>query len=218
MNCHDNRRVLDDYFDRVLDISKRRLVDEHIRDCAECQAIYDREKMLRLILRETSIAPLSSSLTLRVQKTLNTGRQKRFNRYTFPAIGGALAASFAIFLFGKLLATPFVADEHPTIDLSLEKQRVVNVIFDSPNSYAEVKFNVSLPDNVELAGFPDKKTVSWHGSLEKGSNLLPLKVLGKSVHRGTLVTEIEYLGKKKTFRIDLSITEETDATQSNIRT
>jgi hypothetical protein len=64
---------------------------------------------------------------------------------------------------------------------------------------------VSLPNGVELAGFPGQSEISWETSLNEGRNLLPLKLIALTPVGGELLARLEHEDRDRVFRLQLDV-------------
>ena len=70
---------------------------------------------------------------------------------------------------------------------------------------------VTLPDGVELDGFPGQREIAWQTSLNEGKNLLPLKLIAVSPMGGEVLARLEHGDRDRTFRLRIDVTH-TDVT------
>ena len=66
---------------------------------------------------------------------------------------------------------------------------------------------VSLPDGIELAGFPGQREITWETSLREGRNLLPLTLVALTPTGGELLARLEHDDRDRTFRLHVTVNE-----------
>jgi len=124
--------------------------------------------------------------------------------------GSAVAAGVALwFVGGFFLATPdsTVTDPGiPGITMTLEEPRTVNLVFASATALDSAMLTVTLPDGVELAGFPGQREITWKTSLNEGKNLLPLELIAVSPMGGEVLARLEHDDRNRTFRLRIDVT------------
>ena len=58
---------------------------------------------------------------------------------------------------------------------------------------------------VEMAGFPGQSEISWETSLNKGRNLLPLKLIALTPVGGELLARLEHDDRDRVFRLQVDV-------------
>lgn len=84
---------------------------------------------------------------------------------------------------------------HPaaqTVSLSVGKVESMRLRIDAPRDFSEVHFSVDLPENVELAGQPGIRAITWKGQLLKGENVLELPLLARAGASGVLAARVNW--------------------------
>ena len=138
-----------------------------------------------------------------------TGARRQRNRWVMTGFGGAVAAGLAVWMIGgMLMTTPQLPDAGaaiPGVTMALEEPHTVNLVFSSTEAMESATLTVSLPDGVELAGFPGQSEISWETSLSKGRNLLPLKLIALTPVGGQLLARLEHEDRDRVFRLQIDI-------------
>ena len=75
--------------------------------------------------------------------------------------------------------------------MTLEEPRTVNLVFASAAALDAATLTVSLPDGIELAGFPGQTQITWQTSLVEGKNFLPLELIALSPAGGEVLALTE---------------------------
>jgi hypothetical protein len=133
------------------------------------------------------------------------GTQRQRNRWLMTGFGSAIAAGLAIWVItAMLMTTPQVPDVDPAIPgvtIVLEQEHTVRLVFASATALDSATLTVSLPDGIELAGFPGQREISWETSLQEGKNLLPLTLIALTPAGGELLATLEHKDRNRTFRL-----------------
>lgn len=127
MNCGEAKELLEAYFDDELDLVNSLAVEKHLRDCAECSAVLERQKALRQAIRAQApyyAAPPELRSRLRAVRT----GQRRF--WFAPQWALAAAALLAIAIVWRVVPTarPALEDEVVAAHLrSLQANHLMDV-------------------------------------------------------------------------------------------
>ncbi len=169
---------------------------------------------IRALLKDYPMPPAAEGFydQALARATLRGSRRQR-NRWIMTGFGGALAAGFALWLLGgTLLHMPETLSTDdalsaliPGVTMTLEEPRTVNLVFTSATALDAATLTVTLPEGVELAGFPGQSQVSWETSLTAGRNLLPLKLIALTPVGGELLARLEHENRGRLFRLKLTI-------------
>ncbi len=208
MTCKDNTGDLEEYLDGKLEGERYTILVQHITTCVSCQAELQKRQKLRQALKEMPVPPLSPDFSRRVfMAAAQHGRKELHRRSFYTGFGSAIAAGLALWMVTAVWfqEEPPPAQPLPTVSIALDEVRKVKLVFTSARELHQAKVSIRLPDNVELAGFPGQRVVSWEADLDQGKNLLalPLRALQQQV--GTLEAQIEHDGKIKILRINLAV-------------
>ena len=133
------------------------------------------------------------------------GARRNRNRWLLTGFGSAIAAGLAIWVItAMLMTTPQVPDVDPAIPgvtIALEQEQTVRLVFASAMALDSATLTVSLPEGIELAGFPGQSEITWETSLEEGKNLLPLTLIALTPAGGELLARLEHKDRNRTFRL-----------------
>jgi hypothetical protein len=137
------------------------------------------------------------------------GTRRQRNRWLMAGFGSAVAAGLAIWVItAMLMTTPQVPDAGltiPGVTIALEQEQTVRLVFASAAALDSAIVTVSLPEGIELAGFPGQREISWETSLEEGKNLLPLTLIALTPAGGELVARLEHEDRGRTFRLRVDV-------------
>ena len=137
------------------------------------------------------------------------GTRRQRNRWLMTGFASAIAAGLAIWVItAMLMTTPQVPDAEPAIPgvtIALEQERTVRLVFASATALDSATLTVSLPEGIELAGFPGQREISWETSLQEGKNLLPLTLIALTPAGGELLARLEHKDRNRTFRLRVNV-------------
>lgn len=143
-------------------------------------------------------------------RATHEGSRRQRNRWLLTGFGAAIAATLAVWVVGGMLLTnPQLPDERATIPgvtIALEEARTVNLVFASATALESATLTVTLPDGIELSGFPGQREITWETSLNKGKNLLPLTLVALQPAGGELLARLEHDERNRTFRLRVDVT------------
>ncbi|HEY5624586.1 MAG TPA: anti-sigma factor, partial [Gammaproteobacteria bacterium] len=94
----------------------------------------------------------------------------------------------------------------PGVTIAMEEPRTVNLVFASATALDSATLTVTLPDGLELDGFPGQREISWTTSLKEGRNFLPLTLVALTPAGGELLARLEHDDRDRTFRLRLDVT------------
>ena len=142
-------------------------------------------------------------------RAVHEGPRRQRRRWIMTGFGSAVAAGLALwFVGGFFFATPVAPDAQPGIagiTMTLEEPRTVNLVFASATVLDSALLTITLPDGIELAGFPGQREVAWQTSLREGKNLLPLKLVAVSPAGGEVLARLEHNNRGRTFRLRIEV-------------
>jgi anti-sigma factor RsiW len=105
MNCQECHDFIDPYIDNELDVATAILVQQHLRDCSQCQPLLESRKALRALLNNPQLQfEVPDSLRRKIQSALpaatSSARHRSGGRSFIPwfTVPLALAAVFAVVL------------------------------------------------------------------------------------------------------------------------
>ncbi len=135
-------------------------------------------------------------------------RQQR-NRWVMTGFGSAVAAGIVVLLVsGVFFNSPDVPQldaNIPGVTMALAEPQTVNLVFSSLEALDAATLTVSLPDGVELAGFPGQREITWETNLSAGKNLLPLKLIALTPTGGEILARLTHDDRDRTFRLRVQV-------------
>ncbi len=142
-------------------------------------------------------------------RAVHKGSRRHRNRWILAGFGSAVAAGLAIWVItAMLMTTPQLPDAEPTIPgvtIAMEQEHTVRLVFASAEALDSATLTVSLPDGIELAGFPGQREITWETSLKEGRNLLPLTLIALTPAGGELLARLEHKDRNRTFRLRVDV-------------
>jgi anti-sigma factor RsiW len=210
MRCLELHDTLDDYIDGRLPAGDVAALDEHVRECSNCQRLTTRERELRDLLQsygESAVPqPDTAFFDAALRRAASEGRVEARNRWLMTGFAGVIAATVAIWITsGTLLTSPAPAVQMAEISMTLEQPRTVNLVFSAENELRDATLTLLLPAGVELAGFAGRQQVSWRTDLNKGRNVLPLTLIGHSQVEGELQAVLKHKDDDREFRVRVRV-------------
>ena len=142
-------------------------------------------------------------------RATHEGSRRQRNRWVMTGFGSAIAAGLVLWFVGAtFLATPNLPQPEasiPGVTMTLEEPRTVNLVFASAAALDAATLTVTLPDGIELAGFPGQREITWQTSLVEGKNFLPLELIALSSAGGEVLARLEHDDRNRTFRLRVSV-------------
>jgi len=208
MNCEELETQLDDYLDGLLADDLQRDIDGHLAGCESCAR---KAADARQLLDVLAVYPVLGPDDGFAEKALAHAR--RPVRAPSPRIvAGGFLFAFALSIFtviytGLLVEAPRteLAAGLPTVQMTVDEDRVVNLVFASVSDLDDVSLLVDLPDGVELSGYEGRRQVRWSTELQSGSNVLPLHLVAVEAVSGHLVARLEHGDQRKVFRVFVTV-------------
>lgn len=179
----------------------------------------DREVLT--LLKDYPVPPAAAGFYDRaLGRALLEGRRRQRRRWLYSGFGAAVAAGLAAWivvgvLWGGfwLVPDPVTPDSKiPGVTIALEQPRTVNLVFSSATPLEDASLTVTLPDGVELAGFPGQRVITWETRLKAGRNLLPLTLIAVSPAGGELLAQLEHDHRDRKFRLHVAVSEDPPGT------
>ena len=138
-------------------------------------------------------------------RATHEGSRRQRNRWLMTGFGGAVAAGLVLWMVGGFLMTtpdlPAADPSIPTITMTLEEPRTINLVFASAERLDSAMLTVRLPAGIEMSGFPGQREVTWQTSLNAGKNLLPLKLVATSPVGGEVYATLVHQDRGRTFQL-----------------
>jgi len=211
MTCTQLTEKLDNYVDGLMDRAESATLGAHIENCNDCHQVLARAQGLRASLKaygkSSMPRPDATFFDRALARAAQTGIRRQRNRWIMTGAGGTIAAGLVLWMLGGMfLKTPeIVAPAMPSIVMTLEEPRTLNLVFSSATTLANATMTVVLPQGVEVVGFAGQREITWITSLAEGKNILPLTLIATSPEGGELMATLRHEGDDRTFRVQVSI-------------
>ena len=174
------------------------------------QANLDEERQLLDLLKDYPMAEATAGFyDQALVRAASEGTRRQRNRWIMTGFGSAIAAGIVLaFVSGVFVNTPDIPQldsNIPGVTMALAEPRTVNLVFSSAEALEAATLTVSLPDGVELAGFPGQREITWETNLAAGKNLLPLKLIALTPTGGEVLARLEHDDRGRTFRLRIEV-------------
>ena len=142
-------------------------------------------------------------------RAAHEGTRRQRNRWVMTGFGSAVAAGLVLWLIGGFFLTgPQTSEpvaEIPGVAMTLAEPRTVNLVFASKSRLDAATLTVTLPEGIELAGFPGQREIAWQTNLVEGKNLLPLELIALTPVGGEVLARLEHDNRDRTFRLRIDV-------------
>jgi hypothetical protein len=205
MTCEQIQVLLNDYIDDELSAADAGAVSSHCFSCECCSDRLEQLRSQRELIQSLPVPHASANFEKRViENAVRQAHPAVHSQFRSRSIYLAAAASIlvALVLWLGLFNDTMVNEKTQYIATVSDQVQTINVAIDSDKNLEAVNLRVELSDNLELAGFGNKKTIDWTTQLQKGVNVISLPVVGIAQGKGDITTRIRLNGKEKTMRIN----------------
>lgn len=206
-NCTHYQRVFEELLDGSLAPAMAAEVTRHLDGCTFCQQHLAQERVFRQALAQLPAPAMRPGFPAEALAAVRRAQARRHSRTGFVAgFGSAIAAGIALW-FAVMLGMPEGMNNGTlqTVSLSLGQTQQVNLVFNSPDEFAQATFALLLPDNAELDGYPGRHEFTWTASLRKGKNRLTLPLRVATMEGGEIIARISHNDEVKEFRLKLEV-------------
>jgi hypothetical protein len=117
----------------------------------------------------------------------------------------ALAASVVLGL--GVAAILFAVRPEPvqTLVLTERQPESVRLMFNADKPLSGATLSLTLPENVEIVGYGDRREFTWQTDLRAGENLLRLPLLVHGPAAGELIARLSLGASSRTFRLKIKV-------------
>jgi len=210
MNCEDAIAKFQSRSENGLTDLDSRKAMEHVAGCEDCRdAMHGLEALYEFRKRTPVSAP--DGLFTQVIQDVTENMQPKKTGYGFwhgVGIGGAVAATLVMaFMASTVMRSPdeTFTPATPEFVITMNEARDVNIAIDAGRDLQGATVSVFLSGGIELAGFGNKREISWSTDLEQGINQLTLPVVATSFDGGSLLVRLDHDGVQKVFKVNLKI-------------
>ena len=201
MKCIEFADKIDDFIDDYLPRGTSEAMASHGENCQECRLALKEAQDLRQLLKDAPVPEMEQDAL----ESMMRGAKREYNnnrRQSIPAILGAIAAGLVIFLAAGLYhSTPGDGINHiqpgTAVTQVAQISKTVNLLVNCKTDMEQAELTIILPENVELAGLPGQRQVTWRADLKAGSNLLPLDIITRSTGSAQITARVKHNQKSK---------------------
>ena len=206
MPCEQIRASIHDYIDGDLNKSQMATLDAHCRHCCQCTDLRDSLLRQQVLLKSLPVLPATANFerdVLQNATQTDPGQAASHGNATMPSYYKVAAAVmlFALVLWSGLSSFNPATETAPAMFAVDDQVHTIKVAIDSEKALSSVNLRVEISDNLELAGFGNKKTINWNTGLREGVNIIALPIIGIAEGRGDIVTRVRLNGKEKVMHI-----------------
>jgi hypothetical protein len=167
------------------------------------------QEVLELLQDYPTPAPEEGFYERALVRATHEGSKQQRNRWMMTGFGAAIAATIAAWVIGGMMLNepqlPEADAPIPGVTIALAEPRTVNLVFASATALDTATLTVTLPDGIELDGFPGQREITWETSLSEGRNLLPLTLVAVTPTGGELLARLEHQDRDRTFRLRVEV-------------
>lgn len=228
MSCQHLANRIDAFLDGDIPEGERAALEAHVHDCADCSALLARENRRQRLMKAQPVPePTPDVFDRMLEAAGERATRERQSWRMKKAVGGALAAG----LIAWSLVSVFNRSSLPTpaplqaqapapvasVTMTLQETRTIRLVFASPDDLNDAKLSLVLPPGVELAGHDGEQQVRWKTNLQRGKNVLPLKLVVREGAGGELLARLEHGDRQKTFRVRVVVRPDRDQASLTLR-
>jgi hypothetical protein len=167
------------------------------------------QQVLELLQDYPAPAPDEGFYERALVRATHEGSKRQRNRWMLTGFGAAIAATIAVWVIGGMFfgapQLPAADSAIPGVTIAMAEPRTVNLVFASATALDSATLTVTLPDGIELDGFPGQREITWETSLSEGKNLLPLTLVAVTPTGGELLARLEHDDRDRTFRLRVDV-------------
>tara|TARA_R110000868_G_scaffold274639_1_gene534110 strand:+ start:4566 stop:5261 length:696 start_codon:yes stop_codon:yes gene_type:complete len=210
MNCLETRKIIPIHIaSGGVSLANNELFD-HIASCELCLAHYEESLLLTGLTNLDKPIMSAGFADKAIKQAIENHQQAKQERAASPPslYRRVVALVLIVSFMGLILVNqnPVAHNEKMaqlnTANGTASKQ--INVVIDSLADRENTTVTIELAENLELQGYPNRKTLSWTTNIRKGKNLLTLPVLFKDHSDSYLTLSYAYGPANKRIHIDVS--------------
>jgi anti-sigma factor RsiW len=214
MSSEHITELLDDYLQALLSPESLRQVQGHLAKCSRCRIeLAELQALKRLLAGLPTPAPRRGVLERMLNNAVKAPAPKRFWRRAAWRPAGLGAAAAILVVLGFFVGTRVAGRHTDGAEVVLVAQPVelgptvrrVGLMFRASDSLRDASITVWLPDDVEIAGRPNVRQLSWHTDLKAGANLLELPLLATGTRNGTLLLRLSQGSLVRTLELPIEV-------------
>lgn len=202
MDCRLFALQVDDWLDGRLPDAQRQSMQLHVKNCPGCSRGYADARELRAQMRALAAPALRPGFAERAFAAAAAGAV-RIGRRTM--MGMALAASLVLGLGVAVILFAVRPEPVDTVVLTVSRPESVRLVFNAAKPLADATLSLTLPENVEIVGYGERRELTWQTDLHEGGNLLRLPLVARGPAGGELVARVSRGASSRTFRLKIEV-------------
>jgi hypothetical protein len=205
MDCRLFALQVDDWLDGRLHAAERQSMQSHLESCACCSRGYHDAEELRAQLRMLPVPALRPGFAEQAfaRAAAAPAGAARIGRRA--VVGMALAASLVLGLGVAMILFAVRPEPVHTVVLTVRQPESVRLMFNAAKPLPGATLSLTLPENVEIVGYGDRRELTWRTDLREGANLLQLPLIVHGPAGGELVARVSRGASSRTFRLKIEV-------------
>ena len=200
MDCRNFALQVDDWLDGRLPDAQRQSMQLHVKNCHGCSRGYADARELRAQMRALAAPALRAEFAERALLKAGTARR---GRWALPPM--ALAASLVLAVGVAVILFAVRPEPVHTVILTVQQPESVRLVFNADKPLPGATLSLSLPENVEIVGYGERRELTWQTDLGAGGNLLHLPLVAHGPAGGELVARVSRGASSRTFRLKIEV-------------
>ena len=196
MDCRYFALRVDDWLDGRLDAAEQEPLQLHLQNCPRCRQGHEDARALCVELRTLSAPAMRPGFAAQA-----LAKAVAAPAGAVPAM--ALAASLVLGVGVAAILFAVRPEPAPTVTLSLQQPESVHLVFNSAKALQGATLSLSLPENLQIVGYGDRRELTWRTDLREGANLLQLPLVLHARAYGDFVAVLSHGASSKTFRLKI---------------
>ncbi len=207
MLCSELANKIDDFLDGNLAAEEAAQLQAHAEQCAVCGPLLAERTALARELAELPVDAPAPDFFDRALATAAAAQSPAPRSWFSQTSRGVAAIAATLLVAVVLLQAPVFmpSSEIPEVTITLHEVTPVNLRFASEVDLQDARLSLQLPEGVAVAGYNDRKTLSWRTDLKAGNNLLELPLLGYVASTDRLTAQLDHPNGRKTFALQITV-------------
>ena len=205
MDCRLFALQVDDWLDGRLDAAERQSMQGHADGCSSCRRDYRRADELRAELRRLPAPALRPGFAEKALARAAAVPAAAVRSGRRAVLGMALAASVVLGLGVAVILFAVRPEPVHTVILTAQQPGNVRLVFDAAKALPDATLSLTLPQDVGIVGYGDRRELTWTTDLREGGNLLRLPLVVRGAAGGELVARVSRGASSRTFRLKIEV-------------
>ncbi len=209
MNCQDIMQRIDTVTSHPLSAMERESWKGHLAQCSECENAVRGTEALQPVRALPAEAP-STGLFEKIRQRTIAAHQQPKHRHQFwlgAGFGGAVAAALVLAVVTLGIFQNPVPEQVATAQfaISMDETRELHIAIESGHALPGARLSIILPDGVQLAGYGNRRELSWTDDLAAGVNKLTLPLIALGEPGGYVVVKLDHEQSHQVFYIEVKL-------------